>query len=91
MQPSSELGREQVRQVWRYLNGETRLEDLEEWSVSRFQALLTVPDPQAQSLFNGIEADLIELGLGLLTEQEMRQHLEGLAREAETVECAFAL
>lgn len=53
------------------------LRDLETWLLSNLQRILDSSEDEAIEVANQIDADLIELGEGLINEATFRERLEG--------------
>jgi hypothetical protein len=63
------------RQAESYLAGGLSRDDLELWLVGNLQEILDNDDPDGIAAANAIDADLIELNAGLLSEEEFRERL----------------
>ena len=61
-----------------YLHSQCTHQDLEKWLVSNLQDILDYGDKRAIELSNEIDADLVQLGEGLLDEPVFRKHLSGM-------------
>jgi len=72
-----------------YLNGHCTLRDLETWLLSNLQRILDSGDEVAIEAANQIDADLIELGEGLIDEAAVRERLENYVRFRETIPIVF--
>ena len=59
-----------------YLNGDFSLQSLESWLLAYLQRILDSGDKKAIALANEIDADLVELGEGLIDEIVLREHLQ---------------
>ena len=73
------------REIDRYLSSRSTLRQLESWLIARLQAILDSGDEELIGLANSIDADLVEFSEGLLSEVNLRRHLEAYARGAETI------
>ena len=60
----------------RYLTGAIPLRDLESWLVGNLQAILATGDAETIHVANQVDADLMELGEGLITERTVRDRLQ---------------
>ena len=72
-----------------YLNGYCTLRDLQTWLLSNLQGILDSSDKTAIEVVNQIDADLVELGEGLIDEAGVRERIESYARFGETIPSAF--
>jgi len=72
-----------------YLNGHCTLRDLQTWLLSNLQGILDSSDKTAIEMANQIDADLIELGEGLIDEAVVRERIESYARFGETIPLIF--
>ncbi len=68
-----------------YLTERYSVRDLEAWLVSNLQGILDSGDKKAVEVANQVDADLVELGEGLIDETGLRERLERYLRFAETV------
>ena len=75
---------ELLEKVWLYLNGDRTLEYLETWVLSNLQNILDSGDAEAIEIANQFDADLVELGEGLLNEETLRTNLLYLATLKDT-------
>ncbi len=73
-----------LEKVWLYLNGDRTLEYLETWVLSNLQIILDSGDAEAIEIANKLDADLVELGEGLLAEKTLRNNLLYLATLKDT-------
>ena len=64
-----------LEKVWLYINGNCTLQYLETWLVSNLQNILDSGDAKAIEIANQLDADLVELGEGLLDEEALRNNL----------------
>lgn len=80
---------ELLYQVESYLNGKCTLKDLEGWLLSNLQAILDSSDEKAVSLADELDADLVELGEGLIDETTLRGRLESRIKSMETLSFSF--
>lgn len=71
--------------VYKYLNGQWTLKDIQTWLLSNLQRILESGDEAAIEVANQIDADLIELSEGLIGEMEVRARLENYVRFGETI------
>jgi len=62
----------------RYLTGQCDRKELERWLVEHLQAILDSGNEQAIKLANQVDAALIEIQEGLLTEEALKRRLAGL-------------
>lgn len=58
-----------------YLNRSIGLQELEEWVVANLQSILNYGSDKAKQLANEIDADVVFIGEGLFTENELRNKL----------------
>ena len=72
-----------------YLNDDCTLEDLETWLLSNLQAILDSGDEKAIQVANQIDADLVELGEGLIDYETLRGNLQSFISERDTIPVAF--
>ena len=68
-----------------YLLLRCTVRDLETWLVSSLQEILNSGDSKAIEVANEVDADLVELGEGLIDELTFRERLEGYIRACETI------
>ncbi|PIU54908.1 MAG: hypothetical protein COS88_06120, partial [Chloroflexi bacterium CG07_land_8_20_14_0_80_51_10] len=81
--------RQELRQqILLYLNGHCTLRYLESWVLSNLQRILDSGDEEAIEMANLIDADLVELGEGLVDEKTLLEHLESLLSRYETIPLA---
>ena len=64
--------------------------ELESWLIEHLQQILDSGEAATIELANQVDADLVELGEGLLTEQELSRRLERYLRLAETITADFS-
>ena len=67
-----------------YILSRYTLRDLETWLVSNLQQILDSGEETAIDLANKVDADLVELGEGLIDELTFREHLQGYVRIGDT-------
>jgi hypothetical protein len=67
-----------------YLTGRLSRDDLELWLVGNLQQILDGGDSDEIAAANTLDADLIELGEGLLSEDEFRERLGALLQLPES-------
>ncbi len=77
------------RNIDRYLTGRSSLQNLERWLLSHLQQILDSGDAKATQIANQLDADLVELGEGLIDQTILRQQLQSYLREGETVRESF--
>ena len=82
--------RQLLNYVNNYLNGYCTLKDLQTWLLSNLQRILESGDEAAEKVANQIDADLVELGEGLVDEAGVRERIESYARFGETILLAFS-
>ena len=68
-----------------YLNDQCTLQDLEVWVLSNLQKILDSGDKATIAIANEIDADLVELGEGLIDELTLREHLQSVISTGEGV------
>lgn len=73
-----------------YLNDRCTLQDLEVWVLSNLQRILDSGDEAAIDVANEIDADLVELGEGLIDEVTLREHLQSLISTRDTIPVDFS-
>jgi len=76
------------RRIELYLNGHETQGSLETWLVSNLQSILDSDDQQVIEAANQIDADLVELGEGIIDEVVFIENLESLLRQLETISIA---
>lgn len=79
------MDQELLEYIRRYLDGYRTLQDLESWVLSNLQRILDSSDEEAINAANEIDADLVELGEGLIDETTIREHLQSLISERDTI------
>jgi hypothetical protein len=75
--------------IERYLIAHCTLRDLEAWLLSNLQKILDSDDETVIEVANQVDADLIELGEGLIDEATLRERLESYIRFRETISLAL--
>lgn len=65
-----------------YLDGSCTLDDLEIWLISNLERILLSGNKEAVRMANELDADLIWLQEGLITQEEFRTHLRRLLEPA---------
>ena len=83
------MDRELLDHIRDYLNDHCTLQDLESWLLSNMQRILDSGDEAAIDVANEIDADLVELGEGLLDEVTFREHLQSLSSRRDTIPIYF--
>lgn len=73
-----------------YLTGRCLLRDLETWLVSNLQQILDLGDTSTIEVANQVDADLVELGEGLIDEAILRERLERYMRLRKTIPHMFS-
>jgi len=68
-----------------YVSGKARLNDLEDWVLSHIQGVLDSGDQEAIALIDRVDALLIEIGVGLASEEDLFNAISGFISDAETV------
>lgn len=71
--------------AYKYLNGFWTLKDLQTWLLSNLQRILESGDRAAIEMANEIDADLVELNEGLVSEMEVRARLASYVSSRETI------
>lgn len=71
--------------IEKYLNGGATLDEFEIWLLGNLQRILDSRDETSIRMANQIDADLMELGEGLLDNEVFREHLAGYANQARTI------
>ena len=61
-----------LRQLSRYLSDEISLTELENWLIANLSTVLSSGDKDAEELSNQLDANLVWLRQGLLTDPEFR-------------------
>lgn len=79
------MDRELLYNIERYLNSHCTLQELESWLLSNLQRILDSGDEKAIDVANEIDADLVELGEGLIDETTIRGHLQRFISERDTI------
>lgn len=74
-----------LRYVDSYLVLHSTLQDLEAWLISNLQQILDSGEEAAIDLANEVDADLVELGEGLMDELTFREHLQSYIRIRDTL------
>ncbi len=72
-----------------YLLLQHTLRDLETWLLSNLQQILDSGEEAAIDLANKVDADLVELGEGLIDELTFREYLQSYIRIRETLPCEY--
>jgi hypothetical protein len=72
-----------------YLLLRSTVRDLETWLMSNLQGILDSGDNEAAELTNRVDADLIELGEGLIDETTLRERLDSYVRAYNTISVDF--
>ena len=68
-----------------YLAGQRTLRDVESWLVSRLQAISRSDDALTMEIANQVDADLIEFGEGILSEDVLWERWHDYVRRGRTV------
>lgn len=63
--------------------------DLETWLMSNLQQILDSGDSEAVEVANRVDADLVELGEGLIDEATLRERLDSYIRAYNTIPVSF--
>ena len=74
-----------LRYIDSYLVLHSTLQDLEAWLISNLQQILDSGEKVAIDLANEVDADLVELGEGLIDELTFREHLQSYIRIRDTL------
>jgi hypothetical protein len=74
-----------LNHVERYLNDHCTVQDLEAWVLSNLQGILDSGDEAAIEVANQVDADLVELGEGLIDEATLREHLQSFISLRDTI------
>lgn len=75
--------------LYRYVIALYTRRDLETWLLSNLQGILDSGDKKAIEIANQVDADLIELGEGLINEIVFRERLDSYVRACDTVPSTF--
>ena len=76
---------ELLNQIEHYLNAQGTIRSLEEWLLLNLQHILDSGDERAILLANEVDADILELAEGLIDELTLRDHLQRLFNEENTI------
>lgn len=79
------MNRELLDKVQCYLNGRCTLRDLETWLLSRLQGILDAGDRTAINIANQLDADLVQVGEGLIDTKTLQEHLQSYVSSEETI------
>lgn len=71
------------------LIGLSTIRELEAWLLSHLQEILDTADQKGIELANQIDADLVELGEGVITESVFYSRLQRYYLTAETISASF--
>lgn len=82
--------RQLLNYIDRYLLFRCTVRDLETRLLSNLQEILDSGDSKAVKLANNVDADLVELGEGLVDETTFRERLEVYLRAYETTLVTFS-
>lgn len=74
-----------------YANREMDLGAFEDWLVGHLQLILDSHDSDSIDIANNLDARFIELGEGLITEQELFNAAQALLPPAQTLPVTFAV
>jgi hypothetical protein len=86
------MEKEEILQIFRnYLSGKTRLNDLEDWVLSRIQGILNSGDQEAIALIDRVDALLIEIGAGLASEEDLFNAIACSVSDADTIRLDLSL
>lgn len=77
--------RQVLNYVYKYLNSQWTLKDVQTWLLSNLQQILESGDEAAIEVANQIDADFVELSEGLIGEMEVRGRLENYVSFGETI------
>lgn len=81
--------RELLNRMYGYVIARSTLSDLETWLLSNLQQILDSGDDEAIEVANHLDADLVQLGEGLIDEATFRQRLEAHVRACDTALVSF--
>ena len=65
-----------MAQLERYLNEQCSLEEVDTWVMAHLQAILDSGDPKAIDITNEVDADIIEVGEGLIDDATLRERFQ---------------
>lgn len=85
------MDKELLNYIRNYLDDLCTIQDLEVWALSNLQGILDSGDEASIELANEIDADLVELGEGLVDEIAFREHLRGLISTRDTIPMDFPI
>lgn len=83
------MNKELLDYIRNYLDDQCTIQDLEAWVLSNLQRILDSGDEASIELANEIDADLVEIGEGLVDEAAFREHLHSLISMRETIPIDF--
>jgi hypothetical protein len=78
------LRSELIDNIEHYLKGVLSDDDLEGWVVANLQRALDSGDTKALHLVNEIDASFVEVGEGIISQEDLRNRLHDLVREVRT-------
>jgi hypothetical protein len=78
------LRSELIDNIEHYLKGVLSDDDLEGWVVANLQRALDSGDTKALHLVNEIDASFVEVGEGIISQEDLRNRLHDLVREVKT-------
>lgn len=79
-----------LSRVYDYLIGLSTIRELETWLLSHLQEILDTVDQKGIELANQIDADLVELGEGIIIESVFYDRLQSYYLTAETISASFS-
>ena len=74
-----------VGQIEAFLSGVLSLRDFKSWVLANLDDLLGSEDHSVVRITNELEADFVELGEGIISDEHFRRHLRALA-DVPTIE-----
>ena len=80
---------ELLNQIDSYLTLRSTIRDLETWLVSNLQQILDSGDDNAIEVANRVDADLVELGEGLVDEATLRERFSSYILDYNTIAISF--
>lgn len=86
------MGKEQILHVFKsYASGEIGISELEDWILSHLQGILHSGDATAEAMINEADSLLIEIGAGVINEEDLLNWVDGIISDSETVIATFTI
>jgi hypothetical protein len=75
--------------IYRFVDTDINVQQLEEWLVPRLPFFLRFPDSADANIVSGLELGLAEIDAEIISEQELRDRLLDLLQEYNAIKVTF--